>query len=59
MDRRDLCLDHRTGDLGTLQCLPELALGTTTNGTDPADKHSDARWVRDTDGVLTIRKKFC
>ena len=27
MDGRDLCLDHRTGDLGTPQCLPKLALG--------------------------------
>jgi len=28
MDSRGLCLDHRTGGLGTFQCLPELALGT-------------------------------
>ena len=27
MDGRDLCLDHRTGDLGTPQRLPKLALG--------------------------------
>jgi hypothetical protein len=27
MDGRDLCLDYRTGDLGTPQCLPKLALG--------------------------------
>ena len=26
MDSRDLCLDHRTGDLGIAQCLPQLAL---------------------------------
>jgi hypothetical protein len=26
MDGRNLCLDHRTGDLGTPQCVPKLAL---------------------------------
>ena len=28
MDSRGLCLDHRIGDLGSLQRLPKLALGT-------------------------------
>lgn len=28
MDGRDLCLNHRTDDLGTPQCLPKLALGS-------------------------------
>ena len=26
MDSRHLCFDHSTGDLGALQCLPQLAL---------------------------------
>ena len=30
MDCRDICIDYRTGDLGTLQCLPKSALGTNS-----------------------------
>ena len=26
VDSRDLCFDYRTGDLGIVQCLPQLAL---------------------------------
>ena len=60
MDGRDLCLDHRTGDLGTPECLPKLALEIkeltirilliniyTQSGPEI------------TDGFLTIRQEFC
>ena len=60
MDSSDLCLDHRTGDLGTPQCIPKLALEIkelkvrilliniqTQSGAEI------------TDGFLTIREELC
>ena len=60
MDSRDLCLSHRTGDLGTPQCIPKLALEIKklTVRILLIDIQTQGRFIV-TDGVLTIRQEFC
>ena len=56
MDSRDFCLDGLTGDLGTPQCLPKLAL-EIKHGKGHARKHADAGGSEIKDGGLTIRQE--
>ena len=60
MDSRDLRLDHRTGDLGTPQCIPKLALEIKNLTVQILLIDIQTQGGSDiTDGTLTIRLEFC
>ena len=60
MDGRDLCIDHRTGDLGTPQCLPKPALEIKLLTVRILLVNIQTQGGSEiTDGVLTIRQDFC
>ena len=59
MDSRDLCLDHRTGDLGTSMPTQTCSRDQELTVWIPLVNIQTQGGPEITNGVLTIRKEFC